>query len=204
MVLRGCLWLLAAYLVSRVSSLSFFVQETALDHRPTLWGWALTWAAIALGLLDLYFVFKGWGKVHQSASSFYNAGQVSWVSFVVYSAILSPFCEEAVIRGFLYRAFRGSYGIFVSTLLVLCIQVYFHWGLISHDWIALFLLLAGGILLCLIREYTGNSWNCVLFHAAYNTTVLRQWPVVIIGMIIALFFCARDARPREMHKAVIP
>ena len=195
-VLQGCLWLLVVYIFSRTRSIRSFVGETGFDRRPTFSGWLLSWAATGLGLLDLYVVLQGWSGANESAPPHYYGGSGPWAFFVVYTVILTPFFEEVVMRGFLFQAFRRSYGVVVGTGLVLCVQTYFHWGLVVHDFIGFLFLTAGGIALCAIREYTGSTWNCVLFHAAYNATVLRQWPVCVVGML-AVLSCVRYARPKD-------
>lgn len=100
------------------------------------------------------------------------------------------------MRGVVYRAFRGTFHLLPSMLLVVGVQTWFHWGLVSQDLVALFSLTIGGVALCLIREHTRSAWNCVLFHALYNAAMLRQWSLCVIGMIIALGWCACRPRPR--------
>ena len=96
------------------------------------------------------------------------------------------------MRGFLYRAFRGSYGILLSVLSSFCIVTYFHWGLLSNP-LVFVCLTAGAILLCTIREWTGSLWNCILFHAVYNASVTLDWPWYVLGMFILLPFCVRTS-----------
>ena len=100
--------------------------------------------------------------------------------------------------------FRQSYGILPGILLVHCVQVYFHWSLLARDPVGFALFVVGGIALCLIREYTESSWNCVMFHAAYNATVIRQWPICIIGMVVLLACVAKTTSKRspENHEEV--
>jgi membrane protease YdiL (CAAX protease family) len=52
------------------------------------------------------------------------------------------------------------------------VQMYYHWGLISRDNITLLLLLLFSALMCVVRERTKNTWNCVAFHVIYNAVVL--------------------------------
>ncbi len=200
-ILRGCLWLTIAYLFSGHWSVRCFLQKVGLRQRPTFTGWLLALAAIGMALLTLYRVSKGWTQSNQTAPGYYYRGESAWAFFVVYTIIVAPFYEEVVMRGFLYRAFRGSYGPFLSIIPVLCVQTYFHWGLVSRDFIALVLLISFGIAVCVIRERTGSVWNCILFHAAYNATVIREWPICLFGMISVLLFCAFKSKTQDLHRS---
>ena len=195
-VLQGGMWVLVAYLFAGVQPFTVFVRETGFAKRFTFSDWLFATGAIGLALLDLYFIQKGWGEENAPAKRFYRAGQVVWLTHLAQSALLAPFVEETVMRGFLYRAFRGSYGLFLSSLLVLCFQSYFHWGLIARDLTALVFMIAFGAILCVIRERTQNTWSCVLFHAVYNLTVLRQWLFSVIAMVILLLLCYRSLRTK--------
>jgi membrane protease YdiL (CAAX protease family) len=194
-VLLGCMWVSAAYLFGGLRGVNAFVREAGFAKKLTFSGWLCAWGAIGLALLDLYFVQKGWGEQSPSARRSYQSGQIVWITYLVQSTLLAPLIEETVSRGFLYHAFRGSYGPVLSTFLVLGFETYFHWGLVSRDLTALALLLAGGAILCVIREQTGNTWNCVLFHAAYNTTVVGQWPLSLVAMLIVWPLCEPSTRP---------
>ena len=102
-----------------------------------------------------------------------------------------------MLRGFLYRAFRGSCGVLFSTALVLSVMIYFHWELVRESLATLLLLIAAGSTLCAIREYTQNTWNCVVFHAAYNATVIRQWPILIL-MVVVLLLLERRGKGEDV------
>jgi len=98
------------------------------------------------------------------------------------------------MRGFLYRAFRGSYGRALSTALVICFHTYFHWGLVSRSLYTLVYLSLLQVLLCMTRERTGNVWNCILCHSAYNAAVGVNWATYFIGMILLFPFCVRSTQ----------
>jgi membrane protease YdiL (CAAX protease family) len=197
-LLRGLEWICVAYFFSSVRSINVFARETGLRQRLTPAGWSLAWVAMGVGLLQLFATQVGWSKEHPSVATFSTAGEFYWSFFVVYSILVVPFFEETVLRGFLYRSFRGSYGVGPSTILVLCVAIYFHWGLVKANWVSLVVLMVGGSVLCIMREYTGSTWNCVLFHAAYNATVIRQWPTLIVVMLILLLLRDRHARGNHL------
>jgi membrane protease YdiL (CAAX protease family) len=191
MVLDCVLWLLIAFWFARVQSVHQFLGRVGLRRRLTLSGWSAAWGAIAIGLLGRYAVAKGWAPPSQSFRAFWFGGAVARWFFILRIVLIVPVYEEIAMRGFLYRAFRGSYGRFISTALVLCVVTFFHWGLVSRAVLAFVCVESGAILLCVIRERTGNLWNCIVFHAAYNATGFLSWPVYVIGMILLFPYCSQ-------------
>jgi membrane protease YdiL (CAAX protease family) len=93
--------------------------------------------------------------------------------------LVGPVFEEIIMRGFLYRAFRESYGIVLSISIVVLVATLTHPGVTTASpW--MFLLLAVvQVTLCLILERTRNLWNCIVCHCAYNLTLVGAW---LIGM----------------------
>lgn len=89
--------------------------------------------------------------------------------------LVGPIVEESIVRGFLYRAFRRSYGITVSISAILVVAIFNHPGTFAAS-LSLFLLLGvSQILLCLILEKTDNLWNCIACHCVYNAVVACAW-----------------------------
>lgn len=189
--LRGCMWVVVSYIFAGIRPLSSTVRDFGFNTRFTVLGFLLGFGAFSLGLLNLFFVQRGIAQQNTDAITFYYGGRDAWLLFAVQSAWVSPFYEEVIMRGFLYRAFRGSFRVIPSTLLVLAVQIYFHWGLVSKDFIALIFLSIGSVIVSSIRERSQNTWNCVFFHAIYNATVLRQWQLSLIDMIIFALLCSR-------------
>jgi membrane protease YdiL (CAAX protease family) len=200
MLVQSSLSLLTVFLFARVRSIQNFFAQAGLINQPTLSGWFSAWVSIGIGFLALYGVTKQWiPPNHISRSFYYQGGAAKWF-FIVYAVLIAPFCEEIVRRGFLYRAFRGSYKLPLSIFLILCFHAYFHWGIISHSFYTFGCLVLVEIWLCLIQEWTGNLWNCVLCHTIYNATQNLPWYVYSIGLILYLpylyhIFCKqREAR----------
>jgi membrane protease YdiL (CAAX protease family) len=79
--------------------------------------------------------------------------------------------EEIVLRGFFYRAFRGSWGLIPSLACILAIDVLAHKSMLSGSLPALVLFSILTVLLCLIREQTKSLWNCILCHLVYNAAL---------------------------------
>jgi len=89
--------------------------------------------------------------------------------------LIGPIFEEAIMRGFLYRAFRKTYGITLSVSIIVLAAMLTHPGVMkASPWLFLFLGVVQAVL-CLILEKTGNLWNCIACHFAYNATVVCAW-----------------------------
>jgi membrane protease YdiL (CAAX protease family) len=189
-IFRAAWWVLVVFMLTRPRSVQEFLNRSGLVVPPSLFGWFVAWLAVAIGWLNLYGVAKGWIPQNQISSSYYANGGVVWWSFAGCVVLLAPFYEETVMRGFLYQALRGSYGLLPSVLFVFCVNTYFHWGLLVRPFsFACVSVIA--ILLCMIRERSASLWNCILFHAAYNATVTLQWQFYVLGMLAVLPLCAR-------------
>ena len=189
-IFRAAWWMFVVFSFTRPRSVSEFLNRSGLTLPPSLVGWFAAWLGVGIGWLNLYGIIRGWIPQSQISSSYYADGGVMWWWYAAYIVLLTPFYEETVMRGFLYRAFRGSYGLLPSVLFMLFVVGYFHWGLLAQR-LAFALLMVGAVLLCLIREWTGSLWNCILFHAAYNATVTLRWPFYIFGMLAVLPLCVR-------------
>ena len=79
------------------------------------------------------------------------------------------------MRGFLYRAFRGSYSVRLSMLLILGVVAWTHSNQF-HSWVAALDLSALTILQCYLRE-RGNLRDCIASHLVFNLT----WAANVIG-----------------------
>lgn len=189
------LWLFIAFLFSDLPSVQCFVEYSGLNLRPTLVGWWAAWAAVGVALLDR------WGVVHASTypnptgHMFYLYGGVASLFYIPFVLLIGPFCDELVGRGFLYSAFRGSYGLLLSTILIIGFEVCFHWHAVTHSLCALGCLSALWILLCTVRETTRSVWNCILCHGAYNAVQVLTWPVYFTGIMLLLLICGSYGGP---------
>lgn len=198
-VFRAAWWVLVVFLFTRPLSVREFLCRSGLALPPSLFGWFAAWLGVGIGWLNLYGHTRGWIPQGKISSSYYADGGVMW-SYAACVVLLTPFYEETVMRGFLYRAFRGSYGVLSSSFFVLLIVAYFHWGLLSRP-LSFACIAAVSVLVCGIREWTGSLWNCVLFHAAYNATVTLRWPFYVFGLFAVLPLCARTGGWRRVISA---
>jgi membrane protease YdiL (CAAX protease family) len=197
-LLQPTLWLAAVMWFARPRSLRDFLRDAGLIAKPKLSGWLAACAGLGIGFLMLYWGRKHPGPPNSNYRLLYQSGELVWFIEITRRVVLVPVYEELTMRGFLYRAFRTTYGQTVSTFLVLCVDGYFHRDAISHSlfWPAWWI--AGGVILCQLRERTTTTWNCVLFHAAANAALFLRWQASVLGVILLFPYCARttdDASP---------
>ena len=194
MLVESSLSLFAVLVFARTWPVRNLFTQVGLSYRPTLPGWFAACVVIGIGFLALYGSAKQWIPPNQLVRDFYFQGGTAKWFFIIYGVLVAPFSEEVVRRGFLYRAFRGSFKPIPSTFFVLCVHTYFHWGLISHSFYALSCLVLVEVLLCFIREWTGNVWNCVLCHAVYNATQCLPWYIYTTVLVLLLPYCVYRKR----------
>jgi membrane protease YdiL (CAAX protease family) len=194
------MWLLIVCRLSRNQSIRCFIQNIGLRHGPDLLGWSGAWAAIGIAMLEHYGVVKGWALPSQNARGFFYQGGKALEVYILFVILVAPFFEEIVLRGFLYRAFRGGYGQLNSTLLVLCITMGFHWSVMSNSLYTPMCFILLSILVCMLREWTTSVWNCVLCHAAYNAAGTVTWQIYVVSLMLLLPYCAYRTRSIKMSK----
>lgn len=78
--------------------------------------------------------------------------------------LVAPFAEELFFRGFLYQAFRNSFGVLPGALLSAAI-----FGAIHLEFFKLVQLAILGVILALLFEKTGSLWSPIILHAVNNT-----------------------------------
>jgi membrane protease YdiL (CAAX protease family) len=92
--------------------------------------------------------------------------------FLVPLLLLAPFIEEVVNRGFLYKAFRGSYSLEISMALLVVLAIITHWQQCHNSPSATFSLSVLTIVQCYLREKSGSLWDCILCHFVFNASLL--------------------------------
>jgi membrane protease YdiL (CAAX protease family) len=78
--------------------------------------------------------------------------------------VVAPFAEEIFFRGFLYQAFRNSFGVLPGALLSALI-----FGAIHLEFFKLVQLAILGVILALLFEKTRSLWSPIILHAVNNT-----------------------------------
>jgi membrane protease YdiL (CAAX protease family) len=176
-VMQGALWLCIAYRFSRASSLRRFLSAVDLGRRPSLIGWFVAWAVIALECITARLTIGRWTWRHSSEAF-----------LLVLLPALSATYEEIVTRGFLYRAFRRSYGPFLSTSVIVGFSGILHMFAFNSA-ISVVGFVIAWILFCLVREYSLSLWDCVLGHAVNNAVAKGDWVLCWAEMSLFLLFC---------------
>jgi uncharacterized protein len=78
--------------------------------------------------------------------------------------VVAPLAEEIFFRGFLYQAFRNSFGVLPGALLSALI-----FGAIHFEFFKLVQLAILGVILALLFEKTRSLWPPIILHALNNT-----------------------------------
>jgi membrane protease YdiL (CAAX protease family) len=122
----------------------------------------------------------GWGKgVHNyDIDAFRHALGPERYFFLAPLILLAPLFEESINRGFLYKAFRSSFGMGISMVLIMTWTAYTHWSQYHQSLLAAFDLSILTIVQCYLREKSDSLWDCILCHLAYNGSGLFIYGVL--------------------------
>jgi membrane protease YdiL (CAAX protease family) len=145
-----------------------------LDRKPTEFAWL--GIALALGVRGFghFIITHHWSKgvSHYDLAAFRNTVGIERYLFLISPILLSPLFEETMYRGFIYKAFRNSYPLWASMLLVVAWTANTHWGQYSVSWVAAFDISVLTMVQCYLREKSDSLWDCILCHLAFNTSLL--------------------------------
>lgn len=164
--------LVAAYF-ARTETLATFWSGFGLERKPTQYAWfGVSMALFLRGFGHIMLALHlGNGVSAYDIYAFRHSVGPARYFFLVPLLLLAPIFEEAINRGFLYRAFRGSYSLLPSLILLLAWNVLRHWSQYKH-WVAATDLSLLTLVLCYIREKSGNTWDCILCHLVFNGSLL--------------------------------
>jgi membrane protease YdiL (CAAX protease family) len=134
--------------------------------------WMYVGMSVVLGLLlaeSALFLVK---FTHESPQSMLmkemsNFGQRGY-HYLYAILLISPFFEEFIMRGYIYKAFRGNYSIPSSIFFSVVISAFIHPSILQNFGIAILAILSLNLLVCILREKTDSLWNCLGCHLAYN------------------------------------
>jgi membrane protease YdiL (CAAX protease family) len=173
--LFATIFLYAAYLIpaiyfARTKTFAVFLNGFGLDCKISKYAW---FGVIMALIIRCHGHFYGWGKISTSEIvSFENTVGFARYFFLVPLLLLAPFIEEVVNRGFLYKAFRGSYSLEISMALLVVLAIITHWPQCHNSPSATFNLSVLTIVQCYLREKSGSLWDCILCHFAFNASLL--------------------------------
>ena len=180
---QAVVWLYLGYWFSRCRSFRTYLTKAGVPQRPTLLGWFAALVILGLGLIQQYSKQRGW-VIPITHVSFSRPELPSLLTLII-----GPIYEEILTRGFLYRAFRGSYGAVLSTALVICFSAVFHISIISRSVVPAVTFIVGGVVFCVVRERSISIWNCVLGHAVFNAAMGHDYWLCLAEMVVFLPFC---------------
>jgi membrane protease YdiL (CAAX protease family) len=173
-VIEAGLWILTAAYFARTESVASFCKAVSLDRKPSNYVWFGIVAALAIRLVSHFVFVLQLAKGSYTNYDLWAFKETSGPGRYLYllPLLTAPFWEEAVVRGFFYKAFRGSYSIPAATTLIVAWTALTHWDQYrSSSWAAI-ALSALTILQCYLREKSDSLWDCICCHFAFNASLL--------------------------------
>jgi membrane protease YdiL (CAAX protease family) len=173
-LLRYTLELLTAVYFARTETLKTFWEGFGLDRKPTNYVWFGMVMALIIRCVGHFILIHKWGNgVHNyDLTLFRNTIGFQRFFFLFPLIIFAPLFEEPIYRGFLYKAFRGSYSVIPSTVLIIGWVCFTHRPQFAASWIAAIDLSALTIVQCYLREKSRSLWDCILCHFVFNASLL--------------------------------
>jgi CAAX amino terminal protease family. len=156
---------------ARTDSWQPFLKACGLTKGPSQYVWFGVAAALIIRTVGHLTVTShlSRGATTTSLRGFAHSTGIEQILYLA-PELIAPFAEEMYMRGFFYRAFRGSCSVMASTLLILGITMLAHLDQVHRSWIAAVDIGALTIIQCFLRERTGNLWDCILCHLVFNAT----------------------------------
>ncbi len=144
-------------------------QDLGLGRfNPLLFGWSIlalpAYLIISIFVTNLFaWVFPSVDLLQTQDIGYTNPN--GWVLSLVFVALvcLAPFVEEVLFRGFLFNAFRRTFGFWVGALCVSALFAIAHRQL--NVGLDVFVL---SMVLCYVREKTHSLWPAIGLHALKN------------------------------------
>jgi uncharacterized protein len=132
--------------------------------RSSALGWVFAAFVAYLILTSIYTVLVD-PPSEQLPSGLENADQdvLLAVATGMLLILVAPFAEEMFFRGFLYQAFRNSFGVLPGAALSALI-----FGAIHFEFFKLVQLAILGVILALLFEKTKSLWPPIILHAVNN------------------------------------
>jgi membrane protease YdiL (CAAX protease family) len=173
-ILHYSICLLVAAYFARTESLTSFWKGFGLDRKPSNYVWFAVVMALIIRFFGHFMLIHGWGKgvFHHDLNSFRSTLGIERYFFLAPSLILAPLFEESIYRGFVYKAFRGSYSIVVGMALIVAWTAITHWAQYSKSLLAAFDLSVLTIVQCYLRDKSDSLWDCIFCHFAFNASLL--------------------------------
>jgi membrane protease YdiL (CAAX protease family) len=130
------------------------------------------WLGVAIGIVAVFGARVWGGGDPEIGRLILRARSEGGLAYIVAAMMLGPFPEEAILRGYVYQGFRRSYGRFLGIALVAALNVVLHLDSIRGSFFAAYFYCGLGVLQCFIFDTRRNLMDSIVFHAAYNTTII--------------------------------
>jgi membrane protease YdiL (CAAX protease family) len=167
-------------------------RPTAADFglvRPPRIGNAIRLLLAGVSVLDLHETQELPERLGADGSTLNALG------VIVLITVLAPLAEEILFRAYIYGSLRNLRGIWPAAIVTGILFGAVHAGSAPVG----FLVPLGvfGVLLCLLREFSGSLYPCMALHALNNSIALGstlhygwQIPVMMVGSVIAVLALA--------------
>jgi membrane protease YdiL (CAAX protease family) len=168
------IWTVTACYFARTETLAAVKKAFGLDHKPTnlIWfGLAMT-LAIRFATHFMFVLHWGRGAYNDDLYAIRNTTGFQKIFFQLSPLVLAPIFEEIVDRGFLYKAFRASFSVAVSVLIMIGWTLWTHYPYWRESWIAALYYSAWTVLQCYLREKSPSLWDCIICHFVSNAVLL--------------------------------
>ena len=173
-LLHYAIELFAVAYFARTETFASFCKAVGLDRQPSNLAWFGVALALAIRVFGHLVLIFGWsrGVRDYDILAFKNAFGPERYLYLGPLLFLAPLFEECIYRGFLYKAFRGSFSVVISTIFVIGWTTYTHWSQYSVSWMAALVLSLWTIAQCYMREKSDSLWDCIFCHAAFNWSLI--------------------------------
>ena len=164
-IVQDLMMIAAAYFVTadlgRPSARTFGLRP----FKSSAFGWIFVALVAYLILTSIYTVLVD-PPSEQLPSGLEDADQNLLLAIAtgMLLIVVAPLAEEVFFRGFLYQAFRNSFGVLPGALLSAVI-----FGAIHFEFFKLVQLAILGVILALLFEKTRSLWSPIILHAVNNT-----------------------------------
>jgi uncharacterized protein len=168
------IWTITACYFARTETLAAVKKAFGLDRKPTnlIWFGLVMTLAIRFATHFMFMLHGGTGAYNDDLDAFRNTIGFQRIFFQLSPLILAPIFEEIVDRGFLYKAFRASFPVAVSVLIMIAWTLWTHYPYWRQSWIAALNYSAWTVLQCYLREKSPSLWDCILCHCLSNAVLL--------------------------------
>jgi membrane protease YdiL (CAAX protease family) len=170
---------LAGYILSGLLALGFVrVTRRTPEDRAALRLGAVTSSSLLLimffsfGVALAIDVLRRYQPVPEL--QYFSGSGLEWALAIVLMVIVQPLAEGIVFRGVLYPALRATFGVWTG--IVACALAYAIFHFISYTsrldantlWLTFALPYIEGLILTLIRAYTGSTRAAIFGHMAFG------------------------------------